>query len=300
MTVSTLHILMFAVAICAVCVFFGLRSLLGDDSDESRQFLDPVPRPWCWFWSPIRRLEPLADDLLNRVLPLRARLDRVLKTGGLERSVTGAQLVSGACILSLTVASVLLLAHYRVGAQRESALFWSCVAGALFGALYTQAWIRGQVRSRRIALARQLPVMADFIAMCVEAGLPIGAALNQAVERCPAGILRGEFSQVLRDIKAGRRRAEALQAMADRLSHPAVSQFVLVLNAADREGIGISKALKAQAEHYRTERFYQAESLAMQAPVKMLLPMILFIFPGTFIVLMFPVLSRLFSEGVFK
>jgi tight adherence protein C len=88
--------------------------------------------------------------------------------------------------------------------------------------------------------------------------------------------------------------------MADRLNHSAVSQFVLVLNAADREGIGIAPALKAQAEQYRTERFYQAESLAMQAPVKMLAPMVLFIFPGTFIVLMFPVLSRLISEGVFK
>jgi tight adherence protein C len=300
MTVSTLHILMASVATCAVCVFFGLRSLIGDHPDEGRQFLDPVPRPWRWFWSPIRKLEPVADALLNRVLPVRARLDRVLKTGGLERSVTAAQMVAGACVLSLMLASLLLVAHYGFDAQRESALIWSCAAGALVGVSYTQAWVRGQVRARRLALARQLPVMADFIAMCVEAGLPIGAALNQAVERCPAGILRGEFSQVLRDIKAGRRRTDALQAMADRLSHPAVSQFVLVLNAADREGIGIVRALKTQADHYRTERFYQVESLAMQAPVKMLLPMILFIFPGTFIVLLFPVLSRLFSEGVFK
>jgi tight adherence protein C len=300
MTVSTLHVLMSAVALCALCIFFGLRSLFGNQPHENRQFLDPVPRPWRWFWSPIRAIEPVADALLTRWPPLRARLDRTLQTGGLERSVTAAQLVSGACMLSFAVASVLLVAHYGAGAQPESTLIWSGVAGALFGLFYTQAWVRGQVRTRRIAIVRQLPVVADFIAMCVEAGLPIGAALNQAVERCPAGTLRGEFSQVLRDIKAGRRRPDALQAMADRLNHPAVSQFVLVLNAADREGIGIAKALKAQAEHYRTERFYRAESLAMQAPVKMLLPMILFIFPGTFIVLLFPVLSRLFSEGVFK
>jgi tight adherence protein C len=198
------------------------------------------------------------------------------------------------------VGTLLLLLHYSVMNSIDSAAVRAMSGGIFFSGLFTHAWVRRQVHARRRILARQLPVFADFIAMCVEAGRPVGAALNQAVERCPSGLLRSEFSQVLRDIKAGRRRPDALQAMADRLNHSAVSQFVLVLNAADREGIGIAPALKAQAEQYRTERFYQAESLAMQAPVKMLAPMVLFIFPGTFIVLMFPVLSRLISEGVFK
>src|SRR5690606_36424132 len=117
-------------------------------------------------------------------------------------------------------------------------------------------------------------------------------------DRGPPGALRDEFAQLLGDLRAGRPRDEALRALALRAQLPAISNLVAALGVAHKQGASLGPILRAQAEQRRTERFLRAEKLAMEAPVKMLLPLVLFIFPGTFAVLLFPVVSRLLAEGV--
>jgi tight adherence protein C len=106
-----------------------------------------------------------------------------------------------------------------------------------------------------------------------------------------------EFIRVMRDLRAGRARADALRGLADRLGLPAISSLVSALLTAEKQGASLGKILRAQAEQRRNERFLRAERLAMEAPVKMLLPLLLFIFPCTFLILFFPVASRLLGEG---
>jgi tight adherence protein C len=110
-------------------------------------------------------------------------------------------------------------------------------------------------------------------------------------------VLRDELNSVLRDIRAGVTRANALQAMSDRMRLPAVSNLIGGLIAADRQGGAIGPLLRGQAVQRRNERFIRAEKLAMQAPVKMLFPLIAFIFPCTFIILFFPIFYRLVQDG---
>jgi tight adherence protein C len=158
-------------------------------------------------------------------------------------------------------------------------------------------WIRDRSARREQQILRQLPFVLDLITLAVESGLNLSAALVETVEKGPAGVLRNELSLVLRDVRAGTTRAEALQAMSERMRLPAVANLVAGLIAADRQGGAIGVLLRGQSLQRRNERFARAEKLAMQAPVKMLFPLIAFIFPCTFIILLFPVFHRMVAEG---
>ena len=172
------------------------------------------------------------------------------------------------------------------------------MAGAALGGLLPVARLRDRAASRQRAMLRQLPFFLDLISMSVEAGLNLGAALAQAVDRGPPGAMRDALAQLLRDLRAGRPRDEAMRALAARAQLPAISSLVAALASTQKQGASLGPILRAQAEQRRTERFLRAEKLAMEAPVKMLMPLVLFIFPGTFAVLLFPVVSRLIAEGV--
>ncbi|MCW8177864.1 type II secretion system F family protein, partial [Verminephrobacter aporrectodeae] len=118
--------------------------------------------------------------------------------------------------------------------------------------------------------------------LCVEAGLNMQGAITQAVAKGPPSLVREEFQRVLRDLRAGKGRAEALRDMGERLNEPSVTNFIMAVIQAERMGMSLGPVLRAQADQRRSERFLRAEKLAMEAPVKMLFPLIAFIFPCTF------------------
>ena len=97
----------------------------------------------------------------------------------------------------------------------------------------------------------------------------------------------------MRDLRAGVPRAEAFRMMADRLSLQEISAFVTAIVQAEKTGASIGDALKVQADQRRIERFQRAEKLAMEAPVKLIFPLVVFIFPTTFIVIFFPIAIKL-------
>ena len=140
--------------------------------------------------------------------------------------------------------------------------------------------------------------MLDIITLCVEAGLNLTGAMSQAVAKGPAGPLRDEFSRVLRDVRAGRPRIDALRTLADRMNEPAITNLVSALIQAERMGMNLGPILRAQSEQRRNERFAQAEKLAMEAPVKLLFPLIAFIFPCTVVVLGFPIAMKFINIGL--
>ena len=117
------------------------------------------------------------------------------------------------------------------------------------------------------------------------------------MDKGPRGPLGAELERALRDLRAGPTREQALRGIADRLAMPAVSSLVAALLVAEKQGGSLGPVLRAQAEQRRNERFMRAEKLAMEAPVKMLPPLLVFIFPCTFVVLLFPVASRFLQEG---
>jgi tight adherence protein C len=132
----------------------------------------------------------------------------------------------------------------------------------------------------------------------VEAGLNLTGAIKQAMDKGPPGALRNEFQMITRDLRAGVPRADALRRMENRLNMKAITSFVGTVIQAEKMGASVGAALRVQSQQRRIERFQRAEKLAMEAPVKLILPLIAFIFPVTFIVLAFPIVVKFMQEGM--
>lgn len=218
---------------------------------------------------------------------------RRLRQADLERALTPEQFLAGKCLCAALALMSIVGCTALVGAVHPIAVLGSLAAGSWLPDL----WLRDRIASQRRRVHRDLPFYLDVVTLAVESGLNLTAALGYAVDQGPGGPVRAEFAQVLRDMRAGRTRAEALKAMADRLAMPAVASLVSALNTAERQGASLANVLRAQAEQRRSERFLLAERRAMEAPVKMLLPLLVFVFPCTFVVLFFPVAVRLAGEG---
>jgi tight adherence protein C len=167
-------------------------------------------------------------------------------------------------------------------------LAWSGVV-ALIGLFYPMMWVNDQVNKRHLQISRALPFNLDLLTLSVEAGLDFTAALAKVVEKGKHGPLREELALVLKQLKMGKTREEALKGMIARVDLPALSQFVTALIQADRMGTSLGKVLRIQSTQLRIERTQRAEKLANEAPVKMLFPLIACIFPTVFMVLFGPI-----------
>jgi tight adherence protein C len=170
--------------------------------------------------------------------------------------------------------------------------------GALAGWSYPAIWLRDRINARRRELLKTLPFYLDIITLCVEAGLNMQGALTQAVAKGPKGVLRDEFQRLLRDIRAGKSRAASMRSLAARLNESSVTAFTTAVIQAESMGMNLGPILRAQADQRRTERFLRAEKLAMEAPVKLLFPLLAFIFPCTFVVLFFPIAMKFMHSGL--
>lgn len=167
-------------------------------------------------------------------------------------------------------------------------LLWSLV-GALIGIFYPLIWINDKVTKRHLAISRALPFNLDLLTLSVEAGLDFTAALAKVVEKGKTGPLRDELNLVLKQLKMGKTREEALKSMIVRVDLAALTQFVTALIQADKMGTSLGKVLRIQSTQLRIDRTQRAEKLANEAPVKMLFPLIACIFPTVFMVLFGPI-----------
>ena len=177
-----------------------------------------------------------------------------------------------------------------VNAVNEN-LAWSLVF-ALFGMYYPLIWVNDQVKKRHLQISRALPYSLDLLTLSVEAGLDFTGALAKVVEKGKTGPLREELQIVLKQLKMGKTREEALKAMIARVDLPPLTTFVTALIQADKMGTSLGKVLRIQSTQLRIDRTQRAEKLAGEAPVKMLFPLIACIFPTVFMVLFGPIVFQ--------
>jgi tight adherence protein C len=156
-----------------------------------------------------------------------------------------------------------------------------------------ERWLYRHVADCERRIVRDLPSYLDLFTVCVEAGATLTAAARFIVEQAPEGPLRNYFDRVLREIRSGRARAQAFVSVADAYGVESLSTLASALSHAESAGMSVGQVLRTQAEQRSSERFVRAERQAMQAPVKMLGPLIFCIFPCTFIVLAVPIAHRL-------
>jgi tight adherence protein C len=168
------------------------------------------------------------------------------------------------------------------------------VGGGLVGYLLPDTFLTMKTRSRRDRISADLPNALDLLAVSVEAGLGFDAAVARLVDRID-GPLAEELRLLLQEMRIGESRENALKKLAARADVPAVSSFVRAMIQADQMGMSIGRILRAQATDSRLRRQSAAEERAMKAPVKMLIPTVLFIFPAMFLVILGPAFINLFE-----
>jgi len=162
----------------------------------------------------------------------------------------------------------------------------------MLGFIYPDIYISGAIQKRRRRVFRDMPDFLDTLRLTIDAGLDLGSALAVCVERGRRGPLLDELEKVERDIRLGRTRKEAFRSFADRLQMTEINAFVLALIQADQLGASVGPILRVQADVSRTRRWQAAEVLVNKMPMKMLAPLVIFIFPASFIILFTPLLIQ--------
>jgi tight adherence protein C len=160
-------------------------------------------------------------------------------------------------------------------------------AGGAVGFIAPDFVINKKIRARQERLSADLPDALDLLAVSVEAGLGFDAAVVKITEQVE-GPLGEEFALTLNEMRIGESRQDALKKLADRTGIPEIAAFSRAIVQADQFGISLGRILRVQAVDTRHRRQMAAEEKAMKAPVKMLFPTVIFIFPSMFIVILGP------------
>lgn len=241
----------------------------------------PLPPPLRLAAALVMPLLPVVRNLIP--LAWRGWLEVALRRAGVDAQVQPCQW----CLLPVPW----LLA----GAPIAAATPWPLAAFAVASILSVAApwvWLRAAMRRREFAVLREMPLHLDLLALSLESGATLLLALRTSLPRTPEGPFRDALLGLLADLQTGRTRADGIRALQRRVDFECVRPLTTAMIQAERSGAGLAELLRVQSEQRSHERFHRAEQLAMQAPVKMLAPLVLCIFPGTFIVLAFVVFAR--------
>jgi tight adherence protein C len=171
-------------------------------------------------------------------------------------------------------------------------MFLLALLFAVVGALAPNLYLSSRIKSRQAAVSAELPDALDILAVSVEAGLGFDGAVQKLTEHMEGPLIE-EFELALGEIRIGEGRGEALKKMAERNASQEMASFVRAIIQADQLGISLGRILKVQAGDTRLKRQLIAEEKAAKAPIKMLFPTVLFIFPAMFIVILAPAFLNL-------
>jgi tight adherence protein C len=246
-----------------------------------------------------RVVMPLGDRLAGWTLKLHPKttvegVSARLLAAGLGRSLSPTAflaLKSGLAICGVALGAI--FGGAAVGTR--GVLFFSLIL-ASFGFIAPDFIVSGRARARKDRIRAELPDALDLMAVSVEAGMGFDGAISKLTEHMD-GPLADEFALTLSEIRIGESRSDALKKLADRTGTPELSSFVRSIIQADQLGISLGRILRVQANDSRLKRQAAAEEKAMKAPIKMLFPTVLFIFPAMFLVILGPAflnLSKIF------
>lgn len=157
--------------------------------------------------------------------------------------------------------------------------------------------LTSRIQRRQKAVRKAMPDALDLLTICVEAGLGFDGAMQKVFEKWD-NELSLAFGRVLREIQLGKLRREALRDMANRIGIPEMTSFVAAVIQSEQLGVSMAKVLRIQSDQMRIKRRQFAEEMAHKAPIKMLIPMALLIFPSICIVLMTPAVLMMFRSTV--
>ena len=189
-----------------------------------------------------------------------------------------------------------LFIYKVIGEVDISWVFFAAFGG--IGWFYPDYWVRTRIQARQKKILAALPFIVDLLTLSTEAGLDFVGAIQKVVEKATSSPLIEELDQFLKEIKVGSSRAEALREMAARIDMSEVNSFIAILISADQMGASIGKILRQQSEQIRGERMIRAEKAGALATQKLFMPIMLFIVPAVFIIIIAPlVLGYVYPNG---
>jgi tight adherence protein C len=243
-----------------------------------------------------RRASKLVDRLAGVVLRIRPRtktddLARRLRAAGISHRITVEGFLAVRVGTTAAASGAGVLFALSIGVGRGIVLVLAL--GAL-GYAVPALVVNSLARSRRKKIAPALPDALDLVAVCVEAGLGLDAAIQQLTEQT-SGPLADELDLALSEMRIGASRQEALRNLAERVDVPELTRAIRSIAQAEQHGSSLGRALGIIAEEARERRQTTAEGEANKAPVKMLFPTVGFIFPALFVVVLGPALLTIYG-----
>lgn len=274
-------------------VVFAATRIYTDIPKEDRSFLDRPPIGFRLGWPIVKLFAHYFGGLLSEAYV--HTTNKRLVYAGVNYTLSAEQYFAGKILGAVFGAVFCFLLQTMLG---KDAPVYILVA-MIFGFYYPEIWLKETTSTRNNKIFRALPFFLDVITLAVESGSNLTSGISQAVQKAPDGPLRVELGRVLRDIRSGKPRAESLRGLSERVSSDGVANVVAGMIQAEKTGASLGPVLRAQSDQLRTSRFLKAEKLGMEAPVKLLGPLVMFIFPTTFLVIMFVMLSQALQEDMF-
>ncbi|QHS22498.1 type II secretion system F family protein [Virgibacillus sp. MSP4-1] len=244
----------------------------------------------------MRILSPLAEKFRGFILKRTPKhklqdLENKLRDAGNPFGLTSLNFIL--LRLILTVGFILLLwGMFLPSADQMAKLIFISIFAALFIHFYANYYITAKKKQRVIEIEKSMPDFFDMVTVSIEAGMGLDSALRRVCKQMD-GPLSKEFLYALEDMKLGKSRKNALTDLRNRVASEFLKSVISAIIQADQMGIGMSKVLQAQTQRIREQQRQKVKEQAMKAPVKMLIPMVLFIFPTLFIVLLGPAVIQL-------
>jgi tight adherence protein C len=280
--------LLFAVALLGilVAVYRFVRAV----PTEDRTYSDKPPQLIRGVWFAVQLAAYYVGPHLS--IGLREKTIKRLRRSELDYALSPQQWVSTKIVYAMLIGLVAELVATVLGAK---GLAWP-VCGAIMGVLYLEVWMRDRIKLIELQIVKGLPNFLDMLTLSVESGCNLTVGIATAVDKSPDSPLRRGFQRLLREIRSGRSRVDALRALETRMELNVITSLVTALVQAEKSGASLGGVLRAQSTQRTNERFARAEKMAMEAPVKMLGPLIFCIFPCTFIVIGFPIAMKLMNS----
>ena len=309
MTLVILGAIVLVIAIAVIAVSLRKSGQVDDDPLQER-LAEFIQRGDVVSLEEIELSQPFSErvlvPLINRIGEFSARFTpqkaiqstaRRLELAGNPWPIDAATFLAIRFILAVLLGGLLLAVVLISPASNPNDNFMY-IGGAAFAGFYLpHLMLTSKITRRQKEIRNAMPDALDLLTICVEAGLGFDAALSKVAEKWQTELSLA-FARVIREVQLGKVRREALKDMADRLGIAEMTSFVAAIIQSEQLGVSMAKVLRIQADQMRLKRRQRAEEEAHKAPIKMLIPMALLIFPSIMIIILTPAVMQIMGTGI--
>ncbi|MDZ4660087.1 MAG: type II secretion system F family protein [Pseudomonadota bacterium] len=265
----------------------ALRWATGDEPIRSKSPIINFSRPLVHNFT-LQHAARIKNEGYRRKILMR------IKTAGLEGELNVDEYIGLQILWGLLFPLILFILNFALNLGWPPPVMF--VFG-LFGFAFPNFYAGAEKKRRYTSVVADLPFFLDLLTLSVAAGLDLMGAMQRIVEKAERSVLAKEFDAVLKDIRLGRSRDDALREMAERLDTAEITSFVAVVVDAYASGTPIGKVLRDQSEQLRLERFVRAEKAGAKASQMILIPLMMFILPAVMVVVFGPVVIQFVYGG---